>query len=169
MNFINKLLKNILILLAVIVFVGILADFFARKKYNALSDEEKLNLLISEQKAYYDGLEKAQNNEWWINIVTRLVIATVLVSLNLYYFCYISLQEEFMGKLNDVVLINEAIILGYTLVAFIIAGTPSKFVQTVRNAIFNLRVRYHVRHISIDEVNAKTEALKAQMAANKNI
>lgn len=167
-NRIKRFFWKVFILLSVILFVGIIVDIVQEGFYNRLSDEEKLARNQKEKQEYEKGIIKAETNEKWINIVTRLILAAIIFWLNYLYFEAFNTHTNFIDQLNEQITINEAWILGYTFIAFILAGTPSRFIKLVRNTVLNLRKRSHVGHIDIQKVDERITELEAKIRLKNN-
>lgn len=159
----KRFIKIVLIILLVFLFVGIVYNYFQSKKPK--SDEEKLKELKEQRLAYDNGVLKALTNEWWIYIIARSIIALFVILVNYVFYRYWNNPINY----NNQISLNEALLLGYSFLAFIIAGTPTKFVELLRTTIYNWRKREHVGAINIDEVNKEIELLEELLKKQKAV
>lgn len=146
-----------MIILLAFLIVGIIINWFQTNKPQ--SDQARLKELKEQKEAYEKGLLKATNNERWIYIVARTLIAILLVLSNFLFFWYWNKPIDYNNQIN----FNEVLILGYSFIAFIIAGTPTRFVELIRTTIYNWRKRAHVGNINIEEVNKEIALLEERI------
>ena len=147
--------KQVLIVIGVIFLILIFLDVYFKWKDKRLTDEEKLLNLKKDHEKCKEGIKRASTNEKWIYLISRSIIAIILVVLNLMYFNFRFINFDLSTQLN----FNEAIILSYSFVAFMIAGTPSKFVKLIRITIFNYRKRAHLGKLDIDKIEKEIAEL----------
>lgn len=155
--------KQVLIIVGVILFALIILDIFFKKKRSKLSDEEKLASLKKDREVFLIGIKLASKNEKWIYLISRSIIGLILLSINFIYWRFYNLNFKLSEQLN----LNEAIILVYSFCAFIIAGTPTKFVKLIRVTIYNYRKRAHIGNLDIDLINNEISILE-EMIKKRN-
>jgi hypothetical protein len=121
--------------------------------------------LKEQKKAYENGILKATNNERWIYLTARTLIALLLIFSNLLFYWFWNRPIDYNNQIN----FNEVLILGYSFVAFIIAGTPTKFVKLIRVTIYNWRKRELVGTINIEEINNEISILEERISKQKAV
>lgn len=166
-EFFKKAWQYILVLylsILVALFIGIIINAIRQSWFEGRTDEDKLERYKKRKLEYEKGVGRAKLNEHYISLGLRLFIALLIAVGNVLYFYRCNQGVQFKDWLGEQVLINEAAILAYSFFALTIAGTPSKFIERARMAIFNLRIRYHVGHMDIDQVNQKIEELELKIA-----
>lgn len=156
-----KVVIIILIILSVLLLAGIFWDWYKSAKKQ--SDQDRLNELRDQKIAYENGIQKAVKNEWWIYIIARTLVALIIILLNFIFYWKWNDPLDYNLQIN----FNEVLVLGYSFLAFIIAGTPAKFVKLVRTTIYNIRKRAHVGQIDIDQVNHEILVLEERIKKHK--
>ena len=147
--------KKVLIVILVILIIGALIDAYLRWKEKNLTDEEKLERLKKDHNRYLKGNNKAFINEKWIYFTSRTIIAIGLLSWNIRFY-YVTTNQDLSKVLN----MDEVIILVYSFLAFAIAGTPSRFVKSLRRWILNIQKGWHVGKLDITLINKEIEELE---------
>lgn len=156
-----RVVKIVLIILFAFLLVGIAYNWFQSKK--TISDETRLKELKEQKQAYDNGILKASTNEKWIYITARTLIGLLLVLSNFIFFWFWNKPIDFNNQIN----FNEVLLLGYSFLAFIIAGTPTKFVKLLRNTIYNWRKREHVGKINIEEIKMEIAQIEERIQKQK--
>lgn len=156
-----RVVKIVLIILFAFLLVGIAYNWFQSKK--TISDETRLKELKEQKQAYDNGILKASTNEKWIYITARTLIGLLLILSNFIYFWFWNKPIDFNNQIN----FNEVLLLGYSFLAFIIAGTPTKFVKLLRITIYNWRKREHVGKINIEEIKMEIAQIEERIQKQK--
>jgi uncharacterized membrane protein len=163
MQKVNYFLKQVLIIIGVLLLVLIFADVFYKWKQRKKSDQEKLESLKQDRVKYYEGIQRASVNEKWIYLVSRTLIAIGILLANVIYWKWYNQKFDLGEQLN----FNEVYILIYSFLAFIIAGTPTKFVKLIRLTIYNFRKREHLGNLDIELINNEIAKLEEKIKNEK--
>lgn len=83
--------------------------------------------------------EEIKRTERKLFISTRLVLAGLLIILNIICFYF----SDKKAPLNDLLNVNEAVLLGYSFLAFITYGTPSNFVRKLKAKMISYLSDHH--------------------------
>ncbi|NVK66375.1 MAG: hypothetical protein HWE22_17415 [Flavobacteriales bacterium] len=165
----HSFLEIVLIIVGVLLLVLIIADALENRRERKKTDAEKLQDLKELREKYNSGIKRSVRNEFWIYFIARTIIVGLIVGLNLFfYFSYYS-NLHWENALAHLMNINEALILIYSFIAFMIYGTPSKFVKGIRQVIYRWRKRRNLpANLDIDQLEKEIAALEAKIKADKN-
>jgi hypothetical protein len=157
----KRFLKIVLIVLLAFLIIGIFYNWFQSQKPK--SDEIRLSELNEQKKEYDSGILKASTSEWWIYITARTLIGLLLGFSNFLFYWYWNSPIDYNNQIN----FNEVLILAYSFIAFVIAGTPTKFVKIIRATIYNWRKREHVGAINIEEIKNEIAIIEGRIKKQK--
>ena len=160
----KRFLKALGIIVMTYLLFGIVADLIANWKFNKLPIHERLKIRKEESRKYYEGIEKAYKGEKVIYFTARTVIALIVLVIN--YLYWLNYNADF--DLNKQAGVNNILILGYSFLAFVIAGTPKKFVEITRKTVLSLNRRWFVGKIDITKVEQDITNLEEKLKTDSS-
>lgn len=153
-------IKRLIITLLVTFFIGMLLDIILNSLSSTNRDKKRLDQLQRFKREYHKGVYDAKKKSDLINLRARTLIALTLLAANLWQ---VSFDASFESNYSRLINFNEAIILGYTFIAFIIAGTPRAFVDLLKKYILKLCLFANVRNYDIEAIEEEITYLRAKL------
>lgn len=158
MTWIAQRIKAIIFTILVYIFIGFLINAFIKIFNAGKSDEKKLKDLEDRRSEYLEDKRVAESKAKKINLAARIVLGVSILYANYLYIVHSNM--EIAHGFQEILSFNEAIIISYSFVALVIAGTPKKFVSMINNIILNLCLFAHVRNYDIESIESNIQKLK---------
>lgn len=155
----KRFLKALGIIVMTYLLFGVVADLLANWRFNRLPIDERLSIRRKERSKYYSGIEKALKGEKIIYLTARTLIAVFLLIFNYLYWKKYNMDFDLSKQAG----VNNIIILCYSFLAFVMAGTPKKFVELMRQTILNMNRRLLVGKIDIEKVEQDIKNLEEKL------
>ncbi|MHB1105017.1 MAG: hypothetical protein ACYCZ2_01535 [Lutibacter sp.] len=149
----GEIIIGVIAVIGIIFFIG---ELFGNNKEEDLKESEtqpekdldkkkkRLTIVTTKIEELNPQRNKLIKTERIILVGSRVVIATILVTVNIAYFWFNNWHFDLGAQLN----INGAILLSYSFVAFIIYGNPDTLVKEVKRKSKKRLKRKHIHILS---------------------
>lgn len=143
---------TIIVLLIVVIFLTV--GWAARKlldedKPLTLEDKKKrLKWIETKIMQLHGKKEEIKAKERFIFLVSRLLVAMMLVLTNYIYMKYYKIPFDVKKSLSELLRVNSMILLAYSFVAFITYGTPARFVDSLKLLVTSLLQKFSIETYS---------------------
>lgn len=149
----GDIIFGVIAVIGIILFIG---ELFGNNKEEDIKESEplpekdldkkkkRLTIVTTKIEELNPQRNKLIKTERIILVGSRVVIATILVTMNIAYFWFNNWHFDLGAQLN----INGAILLSYSFVAFIIYGNPDTLVKEVKRKSKKRLKRKHIYILS---------------------
>lgn len=154
--------KVIMIAIIIVIIILTFGWLVKEKKEKILNDIDELDSRINQVRQRISELsknkKKLERRKKIRLLIVRLIIGVLFIVIDYFFIKYTITDCKLDLVLNNILIINGAILMGYSFVAFIIYGTISNFLSALkRKFLYVLEKR---RIDSIEELNALCQELE---------
>lgn len=167
MNWIKEIIKEIIISVAVYLFIRVIIYRLIKIFDDSKSDKKKLKELEQRENEYYEDKRAAELKSKRVNTFARIVIGISIICVNISYYNHCII--EFENSLQEILSFNKALLLGYSFIALISAGTPEKLVTMINEGILRLCLYANIRNFDIDAIQRNISDLKERIGKESEV
>lgn len=154
----------VIVILVIVITLGLVLAFQGEAEKAAEEDKEKKRKRLQELEIKIKPLAKTRSElaqrEKTVFLGIRFLVGLGIVVLNVLLWYYFNTEKQ----LGQQVTYNEAALLIYSFIAFILSGTPTKFMLAMKKGATSV-VKIGKKHILTElvELEKERDSLKAEL------